>query len=35
MKNHKDIYTLIDEYVPYFTAYFKDMNAHFRDVESG
>lgn len=35
MKNHKDIYTLIDEYVPYFNSYFKDMNTHFRDMESG
>ena len=35
LKNHKMIYSLIDEFVPYFTAYFKDMNKYFRDIKSG
>ncbi|CDW87987.1 UNKNOWN [Stylonychia lemnae] len=35
LKNHKMIYSLIDEYVPYFTNYFKDMNKHYRDIKSG
>ena len=35
MHNTAAIYKLIDEYVPYFTKYFRDLNTGFRDIRSG
>jgi hypothetical protein len=35
IKNHKMVYELITEFVPYFTNYFRDINNNFRDLEEG